>query len=70
MRVWLSLSDLGHVGEGRTVSVSGLVSTDSTPLCKAKRQYLLTCEVSRYCLLALHGRVDSLCFYQRLHNPA
>ena len=26
-------------------------------LCKAKRQYLLTCKVSRYCLLALHGRV-------------
>ena len=23
--------------------------------CKAKRQYLLTCKVSRYCLLALHG---------------
>ena len=22
---------------------------------KAKRRYLLTCEVSRYCLLALHG---------------
>ena len=34
-------------------------SNPSTPLallCKAKRQYLLTCEVSRYCLLALHGR--------------
>ena len=24
--------------------------------CKAQRQYLLTCKVSRYCLLALHGR--------------
>ena len=24
-------------------------------LCKAERQYLLTCKVSRYCLLALHG---------------
>ena len=24
-------------------------------ICKAKRQYLLTCKVSRYCLLALHG---------------
>ena len=23
--------------------------------CQAKRQYLLTCKVSRYCLLALHG---------------
>ena len=26
-------------------------------LCKAKRQYLLTLQVSRYCLLALHGGV-------------
>ena len=25
-------------------------------LCKDKRQYLLTCKVRRYCLLALHGR--------------
>ena len=30
---------------------------DSTPLrCKAKRQYLLTLQVSRYCLLALQSR--------------
>ena len=27
------------------------------PPSKAKRQYLLTCKVSRYCLLALHGRL-------------
>ena len=27
----------------------------STLFWKAKRQYLLTCKVSRYCLLALHG---------------
>ena len=27
-------------------------------LCKAKGQYLLTCKVSRYCLLALHGCVN------------
>ena len=26
-------------------------------LYKTKRQYLLTCKVSRYCLLALHGRI-------------
>ena len=25
-------------------------------LCRAKRQHLLTCKVSRFCLLALHGR--------------
>ena len=24
-------------------------------LCKARMQYLLTCKVSRYCILALHG---------------
>ena len=24
--------------------------------CKAKKQYLLPCEIIRYCLLALHGR--------------
>ena len=27
----------------------------TTLLCKVKRQHLLTCKVSRYCLLALHG---------------
>ena len=27
----------------------------SSLLCKAERQYLLTCKVSRYCLLVLHG---------------
>ena len=26
-------------------------------ICKAKRQYLLTCKVSRYCLFALRGSV-------------
>ena len=35
-------------------------------LCKAKRQYLLTSKVSRYCLLALHGTAltwyDIVCF--------
>ena len=30
--------------------------TDTALLCKAKRQYLLTCKVSRYCLLALPDR--------------
>ena len=36
------------------------VITDTTPpilLCKAKRQYLLTCKVRRYCILALHGSI-------------
>ena len=27
-------------------------------LCKVKRQNLLTCKVSRYCLLALNGRIE------------
>ena len=29
-------------------------------LCKGKRQYLLTCKVSTYCLLALHGSIRGL----------
>ena len=29
-------------------------------LCNAKRQYLLTCKVSRYCLLALHGSISDI----------
>ena len=32
----------------------------SIQLCKVKRQYLLTCKVSRYCLLTLHGRIASM----------
>ena len=28
--------------------------------CKAKRQYLLTMQVSRYCLLALHSSIDGI----------
>ena len=35
-------------------------------LCKSKRQYLLTCKVSRYCLLALHGRAISVMAQQSL----
>ena len=35
-------------------------------LCKAKRQYLLTCKVSRYCLLALHG---SIVVYNQFYQP-
>ena len=27
-------------------------------LCKTKGQYLLTCEVSRYCIFIFHGQVD------------
>ena len=30
-------------------------------ICKVKRQYLLTCKVSRYCLLALHGSTVNRC---------
>ena len=36
----------------------------SAPLCKAKRQYPLTCKVSRYCLLTLH---DSAVRVRGLH---
>ena len=37
---------------------SGVTDT-AAQLCKAKRQYLLTCKVSRYCLLALRDRAAS-----------
>ena len=30
-------------------------NVEKTLLCETKRQYLLTCKVSRYCILALHG---------------
>ena len=36
----------------------GLQNKATTPLCKTNRRYLLTCKVSRYCLLALHGRTE------------
>ena len=36
------------------------VGISTVLLCKAKRQYLLTCKVSRYCLLSLHGRVHAV----------
>ena len=43
------------------VSLTGFNAGNQSQLtvlpCKAKRQYLLTCKVSRYCLLALHDRV-------------
>ena len=26
-------------------------------LCKGKRQYILTCNLSRYCILPLHGSI-------------
>ena len=32
-------------------------------LCKAIRQYLLTCKVSRYCLSALHGIMVLHCVF-------
>ena len=34
------------------------ISTTTTLPYEAKRQYLLTLQVSRYCLLALQGRTD------------
>ena len=36
-------------------------------LCKAKRQYLLTCKVSRYCHLALHDSIAGLCLENQLN---
>ena len=42
-----------------------LDSINTVPLCKAKRQYLLTLQVSRYCLLALN---DSANINRNLYN--
>ena len=44
----------GGLQIGLIPQVVGPAWATTTPLCKAKRQYLLTCKVSRYCLLALH----------------
>ena len=41
--------------EGQT-----LMTNMAILLCKAKRQYLLTLQVSRYCLLALQSSIDML----------
>ena len=34
-----------------------LITTVGLLPCTGKRQYLLTCKVSRYCLLTLHGSI-------------
>ena len=41
------------------MGVSGFCVHSILP-CKAKRQYLLTLQVSRYCLLALQSGIDGL----------
>ena len=53
---WMNASCLMAVRGWRLLgTISRLSARISTALlCKAKRQYLLTCEVSRYCLLAFH----------------
>ena len=38
--------------------------------CKARRQYLLTLQVSRYCLLALQGRMVNVMFMGEWRRPA
>ena len=37
-------------------------------LCKVKMQYLLTCKVNRYFLLALHGSIDEDILTKQLYN--
>ena len=37
--------------------------------CKARRKYLLTCKVSRYCVLALHSRISSAVCCCRISVP-
>ena len=39
-----------------TVAYTPYVTPNGVTLCQAKRQYLLTSKVSRYCLLALYDR--------------
>ena len=41
-------------------SKSMYIAGMSVPLCKAKRQYLLTCKVSRCCPSALHCSIQNL----------
>ena len=50
------------VPTGKCEIISSCLKPWNTPLllCKIKRQYLLTCEVSRYCLLALYGSIIQL----------
>ena len=40
-----------------------------TPICKAKRQYLLTLQVSRYCLLAMHGSLRVIVIHCTTDDP-
>ena len=44
--------------EEKIEAKSGKKQMWSILLCTAKRQYLLTCKVSRYCLLALNGSIQ------------
>ena len=50
---------LPHSPPGEDAALSHHYQTfyRSALLCKTKRQYLLNCKVSKYCLLALHGGV-------------
>ena len=49
---------------GRYINLSPLCST--MLLCKAKRHYLNTCQVSRYRILALHG---SIVVFNQFYQP-
>ena len=54
---FISFRDV-RFGRIKTVlTLRGLTLPSSILPCKTKRQYLLTCKVSRYCLLALHGSI-------------
>ena len=53
----MSLNPVYHEGLSQhNTNVDSWVTGCNIP-CKAKRQYLLTCKVSRYCILALHSSI-------------
>ena len=51
---WRSIHRRGYLA-----SAPYSITIKSIRLCKAKRHYLLTCKVGRYCLLALYGSATS-----------
>ena len=55
----LRCGEWGITSAGLVGRISGLLDNRDlgVPRCKAKRQYLLTWKVSRYCVFALHGTV-------------
>ena len=50
------VGEIGHLQANRTMArCADYINSAVLPLCETRSQYLLTCKVSRYCLLVLHG---------------